>query len=142
MFAEFIAARSRFADTKVLLVAGNHDRSVGRLPPGLGIDSLLRTHDEPPFHFVHEPGTPLPEAGRDEPFTIAGHIHPTIAVTSPSGDRLVDRCFLSQPGLVVMPAFGSFTGGHRITPTAEARIWIARDDGVVEVTRIVRPERG
>ena len=142
VFAEFIAARSRFADTKVLLVAGNHDRSVGRLPPGLGIDSLLRTHDEPPFHFVHEPGTPLPEAGRDEPFTIAGHIHPTIAVTSPSGDRLVDRCFLSQPGLVVMPAFGSFTGGHRITPTAEARIWIARDDGVVEVTRIVRPERG
>ena len=48
VFAEFIAARSRFADTEVLLVAGNHDRSVGRLPPGLGIDSLLRTHDEPP----------------------------------------------------------------------------------------------
>ena len=38
VFAEFTAARGRFSDTEVLLVAGNHDRSVGRLPAGLGID--------------------------------------------------------------------------------------------------------
>ncbi|MBM4058530.1 MAG: DEAD/DEAH box helicase, partial [Planctomycetes bacterium] len=53
VFAEFAATRGRFAATEVLLVAGNHDRSVGRLPPGLGIDSVLRTHHEPPFQFVH-----------------------------------------------------------------------------------------
>ena len=138
VFAEFTAARSRFAGTAVVLVAGNHDRSVGRLPAGLGIDSVLRTHDEPPFHFVHEPGTPLPETGRDEPFTIAGHLHPTVAVCVPGRDRLVDRCFLAEPGLLVMPAFGSFTGGHRVAPTARGRAWIARDDGVVEVTRLVQ----
>ena len=78
VFAEFTATRDQFSDTEVLLVAGNHDRSVGRRPAGLGIDSVLRTHDEPPFHFVHEPGTPLPEPDRDEPFTIAGHLHPVI----------------------------------------------------------------
>jgi DNA ligase-associated metallophosphoesterase len=141
VFAEFTAARERFADTEVMLVAGNHDRSVGRLPPGLGIDSLLRTHDEPPFHFVHEPGTPLPEPDRDEPFTIAGHLHPTIAVASPSGDRLTDRCFVAEPGLLLLPAFGSFTGGHRVTPTDHSRVWIARDDGVAEVTRLVQGNR-
>jgi DNA ligase-associated metallophosphoesterase len=141
VFAEFTAARSRFADTEVMLVAGNHDRSVGRLPPGLGIDSVLRTHDEPPFHFVHEPGTPLPEPDRDEPFTIAGHLHPVIAVASPSGDRLTDRCFLAEPGLLVMPAFGSFTGGHRVGPTERSRVWIARDDGVADVTPLVRARR-
>jgi len=141
VFAEFTATRGRFAATEVLLVAGNHDRSVGRLPAGLGIDSVLRTHDEPPFHFVHEPGTPLPEPDRDEPFTVAGHLHPTIALTSPSGDRLTDRCFVAEPGLLVMPAFGSFTGGHRVTPTDQSRIWIARDDGVVDVSRIVQLAR-
>lgn len=136
VFAEFTAARSRFADTEVMLVAGNHDRSVGRLPPGLGIDSVLRTHDEPPFHFVHEPGTPLPEPDRDEPYTIAGHLHPTLAIRSPGGERVADRCFYAETGLLVLPAFGSFTGGHRVEPTPRRRLWIARDDGVVEVTRL------
>jgi len=142
VFAEFTAARDRFATTEVLLVAGNHDRSVGRLPAGLGIDAVLRTHDEPPFHFVHEPGTPLPETDRDEPFTIAGHLHPVIPLVSPSGDRLTDRCFLAEPGLLVMPAFGSFTGGHRVRPTDRARVWIARDDGVADVTPLVHARRG
>ncbi len=141
VFEEFTAAREAFAATEVLLVAGNHDRSVGRLPASLGIDSVLRTHDEPPFHFVHEPGTPLPEPGRDEPFTIAGHLHPTISVRSPSGDRLTDRCFITEPGLLIMPAFGSFTGGHSMQPSERCRVWIARDDGVVEVTSLVRHRR-
>ncbi len=141
VFEEFTATRGLFATTQIVLVAGNHDRSVGRLPVGLGIDSVLRTHDEPPFHFVHEPGTPLPEPDRDEPFTIAGHIHPTIAVSSPAGDRLVDRCFIAEPGFLTMPAFGSFTGGRRVTATDRSRVWIARDDGVVEVTSIVRNQR-
>ena len=117
------------------------ERSVGRLPAGLGIDSVLRTHDEPPFHFVHEPGTPLPEPDRDEPFTIAGHLHPVVALASPSGDRFTDRCFVAEPGLLVMPAFGSFTGGHRVSPTDRARVWIARDDGVVDVSRLVHLAR-
>ena len=79
--------------TATLLVAGNHDRSISRLPQGIGIDSVLRTLDEPPFHFVHEPGTPLPEPYRDEPFTIASHLHPTLAIRAPSGERIADRCF-------------------------------------------------
>jgi DNA ligase-associated metallophosphoesterase len=141
VFAEFSAARGGFADTEVLLVAGNHDRSVGRLPADLGIDSVLRTHDEPPFHFVHEPGTPLPEPDRDAPFTIAGHLHPVVALASPSGDRFTDRCFVAEPGLLVLPAFGSFTGGHRVSPTDRSRVWIARDDGVVDVSRLVQLAR-
>lgn len=141
VFAEFTATRGRFSGTEVLLVAGNHDRSVGRLPAGLGIDSIFRTHDEPPFHFVHEPGTPLPEPEREEPFTIAGHLHPVIALASPSGDRLTERCFLAETGLLVMPAFGSFTGGHRVSPTDRSRLWIARDDGVADVTRMVHLAR-
>jgi len=44
----------------------------------------------------------------------------------------------TERGLLVLPAFGSFTGGHRILPTDGMRLWIARDDGVVEVTRLAQ----
>jgi uncharacterized protein len=135
VFAEFAASRARYAATEVFLVAGNHDRAIGRVPSSLGIDSCMRTLDEPPFHFVHEPATDLPEPGRTC-FTIAGHIHPTVSITSPGGDRVTDRCFVAEELVLVLPAFGSFTGGHRVKPVDGLRLWIARDDGVVDVTRL------
>jgi DNA ligase-associated metallophosphoesterase len=137
VFAEFTAARRAFADTEVMLVVGNHDHAVGRLPPALGIDSCMRSLDEPPLHFVHDAATPLPDLDHDRPcFTIAGHLHPTLSLQAPSGDRLADRCFVADDSTLVLPAFGSFTGGHRVKPEAGMRLWIARDDGVVEVTRL------
>jgi len=136
VFAEFTAARAGFPTTEVMLVAGNHDRSVGALPPSLGIDSLMRTHDEPPFHFVHDPDTELPESWRKADLTIGGHLHPTVSIASPGGDRLTERCFVAEHDRLVMPAFGSFTGGHRVAPGPGVRLWIARDDGVVDVTRL------
>jgi DNA ligase-associated metallophosphoesterase len=136
VFAEFAALRARMADTEVVLVLGNHDRAVGRLPASLGIDACLPSLDEPPFHFVHEPATGVAGPERHL-FTVAGHLHPTVSIRSPSGDRLADRCFVAEPSVLVLPAFGSFTGGHRVDPTEGMRFWIARDDGVVDVTRIV-----
>lgn len=136
VFAEFTALRRQIATTAVVLVLGNHDRAAGKLPTSLGLDACLPCLDEPPFHFVHEPATGVTASDRDL-FTIAGHLHPTIAIQSPSGDRLADRCFVADSSLLVLPAFGSFTGGHRMEPTEGRRFWIARDDGVVDVTRIV-----
>ena len=137
VFAEFASLRSQIATTVVVLVMGNHDRAVGRLPDALGLDACVPSLDEPPFHFVHEPATGVAASARDL-FTVAGHLHPTISIRSPSGDRLADRCFVAEPVVLILPAFGSFTGGHRIEPTKDMRLWIARDDGVADVTRLVR----
>ena len=136
VFAEFASLRSRIDKTSVVLVLGNHDRAVGRLPDTLGLDACLPSLDEPPFHFVHEPATDRNVSNRNL-FTVAGHLHPTVSIRSPSGDRLADRCFVAEPSVLVLPAFGSFTGGHRVEPTAYMRLWIARDDGVANVTRLV-----
>ncbi|MFM8702435.1 MAG: ligase-associated DNA damage response endonuclease PdeM [Planctomycetia bacterium] len=135
VFAEFAALRARIAATSVVLVLGNHDRAIGRLPDTLGLDACMAALDEPPFRFVHEPATDLAATDRGL-FTVAGHLHPTVAIRSPSGDRLADRCFVAEPALLVLPAFGSFTGGHRIAPVADTRLWSARDDGVADVTRL------
>jgi DNA ligase-associated metallophosphoesterase len=137
VFAEFAATRARIPRTDVILIAGNHDRAIGTIPASLGIDSCMRTYDEPPFHFVHEPSTGLPEPDRSC-FTVAGHLHPTLSITAPGGDRIAGRCFVAENDLLVLPAFGSFTGGHRVAVTATSRLWIARDDGVADVTRIAQ----
>lgn len=137
---EFAAARARMAGVECVLVLGNHDRPLGKFPDSLGIDAVVPAIDEPPFHFVHEPSAAV-DAGRRDLFTIGGHLHPTVSIRSPSGDRLADRCFVAEASVLVLPAFGSFTGGHRVTPTDGMRIWIARDDGVVEVTRLAQSRR-
>ncbi|MEI6239568.1 MAG: ligase-associated DNA damage response endonuclease PdeM [Planctomycetia bacterium] len=140
---EFRTARQRIA-ADVLLVLGNHDRGLGMSPATLaarlGIDACLPALDEPPFHLVHEPAADLQTPRRDL-FTIGGHLHPTIAIGSPSGDRLADRCFVAEPSTLVLPAFGSFTGGHRVAYADGMRVWIARDDGVADVTAIVARSR-
>ena len=134
---EFTTMRSRCAGTEFVLVLGNHDRPLRGLTTSLGIDTVVPVLDEPPFHFIHEPATAIARTDRDV-FTIAGHLHPTVAIRSPSGDRITDRCFVAEEAVLVLPAFGSFTGGHRITPTDGMRCWIARDDGVAEVTTLLR----
>lgn len=134
VFAEFAATRRQFTATEVVLVIGNHDRTLGKVPATLGIDACVPRLAEPPFHFIHEPASPLPVDRTT--FTIAGHLHPTISLRAPSGDRIADRCFMAEESALILPAFGSFTGGHRVTPAPNLRLWIARDDGVVEVTRL------
>ena len=135
---EFRTVRERIT-AEMVLVLGNHDRGLGMSPAALqdrlSIDACLAVLDEPPFHLVHEPAADVAPARRDL-FTIAGHLHPTVSLRSPIGDRFADRCFVAERSLLVLPAFGTFTGGHRVSYTDGMRLWIARDDGVAEVTTI------
>jgi|GEM_PF-13354 len=177
-FREQIRQRS---NTQVVLVLGNHERSLGRQfsPQDLGIDQCVQELVEPPFRFVHEPtktfgigtngkatsgsgtrgsrnksqsptfrqtgfATPVgnssnPPAAPADLFTIAGHLHPTLSLRSPSGDRLSGRCFVVTSGLLVLPAFGSFTGGHRIAASLDTQCWLAADDGVFDLTSFAKP---
>jgi DNA ligase-associated metallophosphoesterase len=132
--AEFAATRRRITAVEVVLVIGNHDRALGRVPATLGLDACVPHLAEPPFHFVHEPA--VPRDADHAAFTVAGHLHPTVSIRSPGGDRIADRCFVAEASTLVLPAFGSFTGGHRVTFAAGMRLWIARDDGVADVTRL------
>ncbi len=57
----------------------------------------------------HEPK----QLGPDE-FEIAGHLHPGGAV-SQRGKRIHCKCFVGNTARLIMPAFGSFTGGLSIS---------------------------
>ena len=170
-FTDFREQIHKQSNTEVILVLGNHERSLGRhfIPQDLGIDQCVQELVEPPFRFIHEPVATLgigtsgrgthgsrsksqpstfrhtefagPTGGASATaattatlFTIAGHLHPTISLRSPSGDRLSGRCFVATQGLLVLPAFGSFTGGHRVTPRRTTQYWLAEGDDVFDLT--------
>jgi uncharacterized protein len=92
--------------------------------------------DEPlsmgPFALCHHP---RPVAGA---YVLAGHWHPCISVSGRAFERLRLPCFwlgddsgqLPQQAVGVLPAFGNFTGMHRIEPRAGDRIFPVAGDTV------------
>ncbi len=124
--------RAQHANVELTLVRGNHDDRAGDPPTSLGI----HVTDEPlplaPFALCHHP-KPVPDA-----YVLAGHWHPCISVGGRTFERLRLPCFwfgddsgaLPENAVGVLPAFGSFTGMHRIEPRAGDRIFPVADDVV------------
>lgn len=141
--AEFRAFRDRLPATAVILVLGNHDVAARRIAGALGLDACVSSLDEPPLRFVHIAAAATADddetTATDVGLVVAGHVHPRVKLRGPSGDRLADRCFHLDDRVLTLPAFGSFTGGHTVEITDTARVWLARDDAVLEVTRLARP---
>lgn len=114
------------------LVRGNHDDRAGDPPASLRftvVDEPLRAG---PFALCHHP---RPVAGA---YVLAGHWHPCISITGRAFERLRLPCFwlgddsgrLPDQAVGILPAFGSFTGMHRIEPRAGDRIFPIAGDVV------------
>ena len=130
--ASLAAWREQHHQLALTLVRGNHDDRAGDPPTDLGIvvvDEPLRLGG---FALCHYP-TPVPHA-----YVLAGHWHPCISVKGRAFERLRLPCFWfgddtgALPGnaVGVLPAFGSFTGMHRIKPREGDRIYPIADDQV------------
>jgi metallophosphoesterase superfamily enzyme len=139
------------------LVPGNHDRhaqlthpnlKLELLPPGTSLDGFTLTH-EPPFESeISNPKSEIsiPQsqiANRAEGLPSAksqilcGHLHPAISL------RDFDRSTLSLPAFalistteattLILPAFGSFTGSHSLTPTLTCRLFACHKSTITEI---------
>jgi DNA ligase-associated metallophosphoesterase len=117
--------RAQNAGVEMTLVRGNHDDRAGDPPASLRFEVV----DEPlrlgAFALCHHP---RPVEGA---YVLAGHWHPCISVTGRAFERLRLPCFwmgddsgqLPRQAVGILPAFGSFTGMHRIEPRAGDRIF-------------------
>ncbi|MGE4239916.1 ligase-associated DNA damage response endonuclease PdeM [Ramlibacter sp.] len=135
------AWRDAHVDVDLTLVRGNHDDRAGDPPATLGV----RVVDEPlalgPFALCHHP---KPVGGM---YVLAGHWHPCISVGGRRFERLRLPCFWlgddsgAMPGQAVgiLPAFGSFTGMHRIDPRAGDRIYPIADGTVRAIPALPVP---
>lgn len=123
--ARFAAWRKRFAGVETIVTRGNHDRAE-RLP----IDCDIRWHAgslfEPPFVLRHEPESD------DRGPVLAGHVHPVVRLGAGS-ERLRVPVFWRHAQGLMLPAFCSFAGGGRVSPTAGDRVFAVGEGDVVEV---------
>jgi DNA ligase-associated metallophosphoesterase len=117
---EAIAAwRARHAALRIVLVRGNHDRHAGDPPRDLAFDCV----DGP--WFDPETGIALrhePEDSQGADYTLAGHVHPAVRLLGGGRQAETLPCFHLAPRVGVLPAFGSFTGCHRVRPRRGDRV--------------------
>lgn len=130
--------RDRHRGRDVVWIRGNHDRGRrAHLAAQLGFCECEELQ-EGPFRFCHDPAIPGSRVGQ---VAIGGHEHPTVRLWSPGMPRLTAPCFHLTPSRIVLPAFGSFTGGHRISIEAHSRVFAVTEEQVVDLTPLVRPAR-
>lgn len=116
----------------VSLVLGNHDRKVKSLPDGLRVVDALERDG---VRIIHDPadadGTGL---------VIAGHWHPVVKLRAGGRSALRLPCFLLRGNLLILPSFGSFTGGRIMDLEPGDRCFVAMRDEVVELpSGLIRP---
>jgi DNA ligase-associated metallophosphoesterase len=124
------AWRAAHATLRCVLVRGNHDSHAGDPPPSLAfdiVDEPWPVEGAPALVACHHPqrvatGTAL-----------AGHWHPAVTLRGPARDHQRLACFCLVEKVLVLPAFGAFTGsspqpppvGSVCYPVGGGRVWPA-----------------
>jgi hypothetical protein len=107
--------RALIAASEWIWVLGNHDPQP---PTGLG-GAIEEAVDVAGITLRH-----MPEGGSGRP-EIAGHLHPAARIRV-RGRAVTRPCFVSDSERIVLPAFGSFTGGLDVGHPAIAGLFAGR----------------
>jgi DNA ligase-associated metallophosphoesterase len=114
------AWRDQHSTLKMTLVRGNHDSRAGDPPAKWGfriVDEPLRRER---WALCHHPQVV------DGAHVLAGHNHPGFSVGR-GLQRMRLPCFHLSPDCSILPAFGEFTGLHRVQPRAGERVAVVAD---------------
>jgi DNA ligase-associated metallophosphoesterase len=109
----------------VEITYGNHDRKLPRIPHGL---APAESKQFGGFHIAHDPED-VPEGV----CAVTAHWHPVAKIADGKRTALRLPCFLLRGSMLVLPAFGSFTGGQVIEPEKGDRYFVSPAEEVVEV---------
>ncbi|MEE4361143.1 MAG: ligase-associated DNA damage response endonuclease PdeM [Pseudomonadales bacterium] len=105
-------------DLRLSVVLGNHDRDARERLAHWPLSWLDDDVTLGPFRLRHAPA-PCPDPAL---FEIAGHLHPVVRLRDGNRDTARLSVFWQRPGGLVLPAFGSFTGGHPVAPAPGDRL--------------------
>ncbi|MGD9832131.1 MAG: ligase-associated DNA damage response endonuclease PdeM [Piscinibacter sp.] len=119
--------RAQHRALQLVLVRGNHDDRAGDPPAELGFEVVDEPLREAGLALCHHP---RPLAGA---FVIAGHLHPCVSVQGRARERLRLPCFHLHAQMLVLPAFGSFTGMHPVRRASGDRVFAVAGDAVREL---------
>ena len=119
--------RQTHAGLRWIIVPGNHDR---RVPWAQWLpDAEILSEGElcGPWQLAHHP----PE--QSDAVMLCGHLHPGIAFGPPRQRKARLPCFWLRRGVLILPAFGGFTGLRLIEREPGDRVWVTVQDRVAEV---------
>lgn len=125
-----LAWRERRRDLRLTLVRGNHDKHAGDPAKALGIELVDEPHMVGPFAFCHHPDVDLGNGAGG--YALAGHVHPAWVLAT-RFDSLRLPCFVVGSERMILPSFGSFTGGHVVTREAGDAIFVTSGEAVHSV---------
>jgi DNA ligase-associated metallophosphoesterase len=121
--------RANHAEIEMLLVRGNHDRSAGRLPVEWNIPEV-----EEPVADVILTLSHVPRYEQAMP-VLAGHLHPVKSMQDFDRSSVRVPCFHESQRCLVLPAFGSFTGGACVNLREGDRCFLTSGKAVVQLAR-------
>ena len=107
------------------LVGGNHDARLKRFPCAI---SPVESHDIGTLRIIHDP-----KDTTEDCLHLAGHWHPVVKIKDGGRRSLRLRCFLLRNRTLVLPSFGSFTGGAVIPLEPNDRAFVAIRENVIEL---------
>ncbi len=134
LFEELI---SYCSTCEFVLIKGNHDI----LPETIYSGSSLKIVDQElsiyPFLLTHHP--PAPANTRTTYYTLCGHIHPGVSLVGKGGLQQNMACFYFGLHYGILPAFGKFTGFHKLKPKSADAVF-----GLIpgKVVALQIPEQG
>ena len=108
------------------LIVGNHDRHFVRSlqPSNMKVVEKLVVND---FLLSHHP---MDDARL---FNICGHVHPSVVLRGRAGMKLKVSCFAQYRHQLILPAFGRFTGTHKIDPEACEHLYALTEEEVIRI---------
>jgi len=117
----------QYGHIRFILTRGNHDI----LPDFIFGDSAIEVVDvfrtAENILFTHHPMETVP-AGH---VNIAGHVHPGCVLRGGARQQFRLPCFCLHDAVLLLPAFGSFTGLHVIQPAPGIRLFPVLQDEVI-----------
>ena len=116
-------------------IEGNHDPGISH-----GIGGEYLPHYEIAGISFHHMATRQPENGLGHGYEISGHYHPKTSVIL-KGHRMSGPCFVRTREKLILPAFGSYTGGLdinskeslEIAPLAERNVYFSYRERVYQI---------
>lgn len=111
--------RSTLKKTEVILVPGNHDRSLTKWLPECGISLHREPVKRGTFRFLHEPEV-SPEADftseNESLFSWYGHLHPALKIPELTGSRKYPAYYVRE-SCAYLPALSRLAGGAEVSAT-------------------------
>jgi DNA ligase-associated metallophosphoesterase len=115
---------------EIQVVAGNHDRGVDASAWPEALRWCAGSRVDPPFEFVHDAESLDSEASTPR-FALSGHVHPVVRLRGRLKGALRVPAFWQRAAGLVLPSFGSFTGGFAVRPAPGDRLYAVGSTSVV-----------